>query len=40
VLVRPVRDPELTLGQMLQRFDPVKHGGEVMTATPIGREIL
>ncbi len=40
LLIRPIRDPELTLHQMLQRFDPVKHEGEVMATTPVGRETL
>ena len=29
-----------TLEQMLAAFDPVRHGGEVMSAAPIGREVI
>ena len=32
VVIRPVTDVQLTLEQRLARFDPVRHGGEVMTA--------
>lgn len=32
VVIRPVTDVQLTLEQRLDRFDPVRHGGEVMTA--------
>lgn len=27
-----------TLEQMLAAFDPVRHGGEVLSAVPVGRE--
>lgn len=29
-----------TLEQMLAAFDPVHHGGEVLSAVPIGREVI
>ena len=29
-----------TLEAMLARFDPVRHGGEVMAFSPIGKEVL
>ena len=32
VVIRPVTDVHLTLEQRLARFDPVRHGGEVMIA--------
>ena len=32
VVIRPVTDAHLTLEQRLARFDPARHGGEVMTA--------
>lgn len=30
----------MTLTQMLDAFDPALHGGEVMAATPVGREVI
>ena len=33
VVIRPVTDVHLTLEQRLARFDPARHGGEVMTAS-------
>jgi antitoxin MazE len=32
VVIRPVTDVHLTLEQRLARFDPARHGGELMTA--------
>ena len=32
VVIRPVTDVHLTLEQRLARFDPERHGGEVMAA--------
>ena len=32
VVIRPVTDVDLTLEQRLARFDPARHGGEVMSA--------
>jgi antitoxin MazE len=40
VLLRVVGKPKLSLSQKLKAFDPSKHGGEVMTSTPIGKEII
>ena len=40
LLMVPVGEPELSLSQMLAAFDPDIHGGEVMAAKPIGREII
>jgi antitoxin MazE len=39
LLMVPVGEPELSLSQMLASFDPDIHGGEVMAAHPIGREV-
>ena len=33
-------EPKLTLKQKLARFDPELHGGEVMPANPIGKEVF
>jgi len=38
VVITPVNDPELALEQRLARFDPARHGGEVMTSQAIGNE--
>ncbi len=38
VIITPVADAALTLAQRLALFDPVRHGGEVMAATPVGAE--
>jgi antitoxin MazE len=38
VVITPVNDPELTLEQRLDRFDPVRHGGEVMASKAVGSE--
>lgn len=39
VVIRPVvAEHELTLEQRLARFDPVRHGGEVMRNEAIGAE--
>lgn len=40
VLLRVVGKPKLSLSQKLKAFDPETHGGEVMTSTPIGKEII
>ena len=39
VVIRPVEDAELTLDQRLARFDPVRHGGEVMQGQAVGAEL-
>jgi len=33
VVIRPITDAHLTLEQRLARFDPARHGGEVMIAS-------
>lgn len=38
IVIRPVEDSELTLDQRLARFDPARHGGEVMPARAVGAE--
>jgi antitoxin MazE len=38
VVIRPIRDEELTLEQRLERFDPARHGGEVMPTQAVGME--
>jgi antitoxin MazE len=38
VVITPVNDPELTLEQRLDRFDPARHGGEVMASKAVGSE--
>jgi len=38
VVITPVTNTPLTLEERLQRFDPVRHGGEVMASQPIGAE--
>ena len=39
IVIRPVKDAELTLDQRLARFDPARHGGEVMQGQPVGAEL-
>lgn len=38
VVITPLEDAPLTLEQRLARFDPAKHGGEVMITEPLGAE--
>lgn len=38
VVITPVIDAPLTLEQRLARFDPARHGGEIMTSQAIGAE--
>lgn len=38
VIITPVIDAPLTLEQRLARFDPARHGGEVMANQAIGAE--
>jgi antitoxin MazE len=38
VVIRPVADTAISLEQRLARFDPVRHGGEVMASQPVGAE--
>lgn len=39
VVIEPLPTPALTLEERLQRFDPARHGGEVMAARPVGAEV-
>lgn len=38
VIITPLIDVPLTLEQRLARFDPARHGGEVMAGEAIGAE--
>ncbi len=38
ILIRPIGNAAPTLEQRLARFDPEKHGGEVMQSPPVGAE--
>jgi antitoxin MazE len=38
IMIRPEEDAVLTLDERLSRFDPTKHGGEVMQSKPVGAE--
>ncbi|MFH0998059.1 MAG: AbrB/MazE/SpoVT family DNA-binding domain-containing protein [Pseudomonadota bacterium] len=38
IVIRPVEGAELTLDQRLERFDPARHGGEVMQGPAVGAE--
>lgn len=38
VIITPLDTDDSTLEQRLARFDPARHGGEVMETTPIGAE--
>jgi antitoxin MazE len=38
IVIRPVEENELTLAQRLARFDPARHGGEVMPGPAVGAE--
>jgi antitoxin MazE len=40
VVIRPIEDAALTLEQRLARFDPAKHGGEVMRSQVVEAEKL
>ncbi len=39
VLVRAIGEPKLSLAQKLAKFDPDRHGGEVMATARVGREL-
>lgn len=39
VVIEPLPTAALTLEERLQRFDPARHGGEVMAARPVGAEV-
>lgn len=38
VVIAPADDRQLSLDERLARFDPQKHGGEVMATEPVGVE--
>ncbi len=38
VIITPITDVALSLEQRLERFNPLRHGGEVMVAEIIGAE--
>lgn len=38
VIIRPDVNNELSLAERLAQFDPLKHGGELLAAEPIGAE--
>lgn len=38
VVIAPADDRELSLDERLARFDPDRHGGEVMIASAVGAE--
>ena len=38
VIITPIADVPLTLEERLARFDPTRHGGEVMASRAIGAE--
>jgi antitoxin MazE len=38
VIITPLDNEQLTLEQRLERFDPTRHGGEVMQTTAVGAE--
>lgn len=38
VIITPVTDVSLSLEQRLARFDPARHGGEVMASQAVGAE--
>jgi antitoxin MazE len=40
VVVHRKGSPKLTLEQRLAAFDPAQHGGEVMSAGPVGAEVF
>jgi antitoxin MazE len=38
VIIEPVEEAPLTLEERLQRYDPQRHGGEVMVGPNVGAE--
>ncbi|MBI3480920.1 MAG: AbrB/MazE/SpoVT family DNA-binding domain-containing protein [Nitrosomonadales bacterium] len=38
VIISPLENEPLTLEQRLARFDPARHGGEVMASVSLGEE--
>ncbi len=39
IVIRPLDNEELTLDQRLARFDPARHGGEIMQGQSVGAEL-
>jgi len=39
VVIIPITDVSMTLEQRLERFDPVRHGGELMATKAVGVEL-
>lgn len=39
VVIIPITDVSMTLEQRLERFDPVRHGGELMATKAVGAEL-
>ena len=40
VIVKPIGLSKLSLAEKLARFDPARHGGEVMAARKVGAEVM
>ena len=40
VIVKPIGLRKLSLAEKLARFDPARHGGEVMAARKVGAEVM
>jgi len=38
VIITPLENKQTNLEQRLAKFDPKRHGGEVMVTTPVGAE--
>ncbi len=38
VVIRPEQDADVTLDDRLSRFDPARHGGEIMETRAVGAE--
>jgi antitoxin MazE len=38
--VKPQKLPKPQLTELLLKFDPKRHGGELMAFTPLGKEVL
>lgn len=39
-IIIETRPKRLSLTEMLANFDPQRHGGEVMTFAPVGKEVM
>jgi antitoxin MazE len=40
VIIQPIGERKLSLAEKLDRFDPARHGGEVMVTGRVGAEIV